>query len=636
MLIAIRSKVTSWIAKILFVLIALSFAVFGIGDVFRGKGPEQAVVLEVGERKVTMLEFDVAFREEVRRLQQMFGAALDIQQARALGLESQTIDRLINERVFDWLSDRLGTQAGEDLLRQRIAEEKAFKSPDGQFSPALFRQQLLQAGLSEGQYLALLAKDIARAQVSGVVMVGARADATVASVLDGYRNERRSAETITVRSADVVLTQPEPSDEQLAAHYQANTNSFMAPEYRTLTVAVIDPVKVGAAISLDPAAVQQAYESRIAEFTAPETRTIEQAVVSDKAAAEAIATAAASAPSLQAAVTAAGVTGAQVSELKDLAADVLPAELNTPIFALAQGGIAGPIESVFGWHVIRLTAISPAATRAFADVQANLEQELRHDQAAEQVLDLSNSLEDELAGGATLEQAATTAGATVLTITAIDSTGKLRDGGTAPLPQGPEILSGLFGIAKGATSPVLPGQHGEVVIGRVDEIISAAPRPLADVRAAVIADWQTAQRNAQAKERADALAAALKEGPRTAAAVAEGQAALSVGSIKGLRRDGQSEDEAGAAPDGAVQTALFGLKAVGETVVVSTGTDYVVTKLTEIRAATADPAGVSALTRELEGQMADDLMEQLVAALRQDAGVIINNSAIDRFYAPVE
>ena len=37
MLQALRSTVGSWIVKILFVLLILSFGVWGIGDIFRGR-----------------------------------------------------------------------------------------------------------------------------------------------------------------------------------------------------------------------------------------------------------------------------------------------------------------------------------------------------------------------------------------------------------------------------------------------------------------------------------------------------------------------------------------------------------------------------------------------------------------------
>jgi peptidyl-prolyl cis-trans isomerase D len=636
MLIAIRSKVTSWVAKILFLMIALSFAVFGIGDVFRNRQPEQDTVIEVDARKVSMLEFDVAFRNEMQRVGRMFGATLDVQQARALGLEAQTVDRLVNERLFDWLSDELGTSAGDALLRQRIATDPGFKGADGQFSAEIYRQRLMQAGMSESQYLALLAKDIVQSQVVGAITIGANADESVAAILDAYRNERRSAQTITVHSADLVMTLPEPTEEQLAAHYEANKASFTAPEYRALTLAVIDPAKITAEIAVDPAAVESAYQERIDEYRTVETRSIEQAVVSDRAAADAIVAASASVGSLQEAVTAADAKDAVISDADDLTPDGVPDALSTAIFSLAEGTTSQPVQSAFGWHVIRLKSINAPTTKPLEEVKGALEDELRHEGAADRVQDISNKLEDELAGGATLEQAAATVGAAIITSPAIDSTGKLRDGGANAVPQGAKVLSSLFTLAKGATSPVLDADKGELVVGRVDEIVPSAPRPLAEVRDAVAADWQKAQRFEKAKAKAEALAVALKASHADAAALAEGEAGLTDGALVGLRRDGKSDQLEASPPAPAVQAAVFEIKAVGDTQIVAVGSDFEVIKLTEIRSSSADPDSLKAVSTDLNAQVGEDLVEQLVAALRQDAGVSVNQAAIDRYYAPVE
>jgi peptidyl-prolyl cis-trans isomerase D len=475
-----------------------------------------------------------------------------------------------------------------------------------------------------------------QSQVVGAITIGANADESVAAILDAYRNERRSAQTITVHSADLVMTLPEPTEEQLAAHYEANKASFTAPEYRALTLAVIDPAKITAEIAVDPAAVESAYQERIDEYRTVETRSIEQAVVSDRAAADAIVAASASVGSLQEAVTAADAKDAVISDADDLTPDGVPDALSTAIFSLAEGTTSQPVQSAFGWHVIRLKSINAPTTKPLEEVKGALEDELRHEGAADRVQDISNKLEDELAGGATLEQAAATVGAAIITSPAIDSTGKLRDGGANAVPQGAKVLSSLFTLAKGATSPVLDADKGELVVGRVDEIVPSAPRPLAEVRDAVAAEWQKAQRCEKAKAKAEALAVALKASHADAAALAEGEAGLTDGALVGLRRDGKSDQLEASPPAPAVQAAVFEIKAVGDTQIVAVGSDFEVIKLTEIRSSSADPDSLKAVSTDLNAQVGEDLVEQLVAALRQDAGVSVNQAAIDRYYAPVE
>ncbi|HSK39177.1 MAG TPA: SurA N-terminal domain-containing protein, partial [Arenibaculum sp.] len=51
MLQALRSKVGSWVVKILFVLLIASFGVWGVGDVFRGQ--VSTTVAEVGDAEIS-------------------------------------------------------------------------------------------------------------------------------------------------------------------------------------------------------------------------------------------------------------------------------------------------------------------------------------------------------------------------------------------------------------------------------------------------------------------------------------------------------------------------------------------------------------------------------------------------------
>ena len=47
------------------------------------------------------------------------------------------------------------------------------------------------------------------------------------------------------------------------------------------------------------------------------------------------------------------------------------------VFAMQPGEITGPVQSEFGWHVIRLAAVTPEKTRPFDEVKAQIETDLR-------------------------------------------------------------------------------------------------------------------------------------------------------------------------------------------------------------------------------------------------------------------
>jgi peptidyl-prolyl cis-trans isomerase D len=53
------------------------------------------------------------------------------------------------------------------------------------------------------------------------------------------------------------------------------------------------------------------------------------------------------------------------------------------VFAMKPGEVSGPVQSEFGWHVIKLSEITPARTRPFEDVRAQIETDLRRQKVAQ-------------------------------------------------------------------------------------------------------------------------------------------------------------------------------------------------------------------------------------------------------------
>ena len=75
MLNALRNSAGTWVVKVFLGLLVLSFAAWGIGDIFRLQ-PDAAVV-KVGDTEITGYEFLNDFNRQVRRMQQSLGPSAD-------------------------------------------------------------------------------------------------------------------------------------------------------------------------------------------------------------------------------------------------------------------------------------------------------------------------------------------------------------------------------------------------------------------------------------------------------------------------------------------------------------------------------------------------------------------------------
>ncbi|EWY42287.1 parvulin peptidyl-prolyl isomerase [Skermanella stibiiresistens SB22] len=623
MLQALRSTVGSWVVKILFVLLILSFLGWGIGDIFQGR--TDTTVAEVGDVKISTQELDTAFRQELGRLRQMLGGQIDAEQARQLGLVNQSLDQLIQRTLLSMAADEAGLRVSDQLVLSELRNEPAFRNQLGQFDPGQFRSVLAANQLTEDAYVQILRSEIKRTQLVGAVAAGAQAPTPLVEDLFRRQAERRVAETILVPNAAMgdVGT---PDDAALAAFHQDKAVRFTAPEFRKLTVGRLAVEDVAKEITVSDEDLRAAYDARAEEFQTPERRTVDQVLVADEATARGIESALGQGRSLQDAATGAG---AEVITLGSLSRGDLPAELAEPVFTLQQGAVSAPIQSPLGWHLMRVDQIEPGSVRPFEEVRDTLLAEVRHDRAADQVYEMANKVEDALAGGGSIEDVAQQQGLRLIQVDAVDATGHGPDGApVGGLPNAQQVSQTAFGLQQGATSSLTDTQGGDYFVTRVDAITPAALRPLDSIRPEVVAAWQAEQRAQLAAKRATELADQIRAGTPVE------QAAGSLpGAVAGVTPAVTRGDrEGGGLPQASIQQ-LFEM-AQGEVTVAPTQDGQIVIRLRDIQ--NADPAAseaqVAQLRQGVQQAMAGDLLAQFTDALRQSHTVSIHQETVDTMF----
>ena len=254
MLQAIRSRAGSYVVKVLFALLILTFGIWGIGDIFRTRGTD-TVVATVGDQSIRAEELQTALRRALEQLSARFGSAIDLQQAKQLGLVDQTLAQLIDRSLIDQEAARLKLDVSDDLIRNVITDNPSFRGSDGRFDRSLFSAVLAANNLTEDQYVALLRRDIPRNDLLHAGTAGATAPQPVVDLLYRYRNEKRTADIVALPTAGAPDV-GQPSEDELKAFYEKHPDLFRAPEYRGFTLVSLDPSDIAKDIEIPEAKLQ--------------------------------------------------------------------------------------------------------------------------------------------------------------------------------------------------------------------------------------------------------------------------------------------------------------------------------------------------------------------------------------------
>src|SRR3546814_18214933 len=93
-----RNIIVKLVTVVLFSLLILSFAVWGIGDIFRGGGQAQ-VVAQVGDTVIEQRAFSRELSDEINTLSRRLGVQLTMEQARSFGVPPQVLQRIITRAM---------------------------------------------------------------------------------------------------------------------------------------------------------------------------------------------------------------------------------------------------------------------------------------------------------------------------------------------------------------------------------------------------------------------------------------------------------------------------------------------------------------------------------------------------------
>ena len=620
---SLRRGAKSWVFKGLLIVLAISFAAFfGVtGNPFR----RVVSLIEIGDVEIDAQTMIREYNRELQSVARLFGGQIDPDLARRMGLLDQTIRLIVTRTLFDVAARDTGVVATDDQIRAVITASPQFASLSGGFDRLAFENFLRRSGYSEAGFVEITRQDMVRSQYLDALHAGVGAPRTLTDTLFRHREERRVAEVVELRNDDITGV-GEPGEAAIAAYYDDNPREFTAPEYRALTAAYLTLAQLAEDIVVSEEEIAEAYESRRVQYEQPERRQIDQIVFDDEAGARKLLALVAGGTALEAAAEEAGA-GAPVN-LGTLSRAELPLpELAEAAFALEAGAVGGPVATDFGWHVVRVRAVEPAVTKSLAQVRDQLAGDLAQEQARADIFDVLNAVDDALAGGASIEDAAAGGRLTVVRRDAVARDGTTPAGEAADgLPEDPKFLDTAFSTAEGLESQVTETANGGFFVLRVDDVTAPALRPLAEVREDVIAGWQLSERRRLTEERAQEI----KE------RVNGGQALATVAEAFGLTViESEAFTRAGEGAEGALSriavASVFGLDA-GEVAVVPVVGGMQVARLIEVQPAGAGGDGRQALGDELARSIGNDLEAQLGAALYDTYGVVVDLPAIERLF----
>ena len=514
MLRLMRDKATSWLIKVLLGAIVVVFVFWGVGS-FRSERFGRAAV--VNGDVVTIDELRNAYNNLIDQLRRRFGNRLDEDMLKALRVKEQALNQLVDNRLLVQEAQNLKFRVSDEELADAIKNYGAFQRA-GSFDNQLYNNVLKQLRLTPEQFEASQREAMLVEKLRTLILGSVK-------VSDQEAREWYNWQFETV-DIDFVLFEPdryeniEPADDAIKAFFEKNkTNYKTEPMVKVRYLAFRpDTYRSQAAVSDDE--IRQYYDANPDEFKKPktiearhillivdpnaDTKTVEE---KRKQALDILNMARSGRDfaelAKQYSEDSSKETGGYLGQFER---ESLVKPFGDIAFSMKAGEIGGPVRTQFGWHIIKVEKVNPAATLLFGEAEEKIRKKLIDERARTLAYDQAEAVSNNAFEGDDLVQVANERGLKLLTTDFFTEKGPGNDIGSPA-----KFAAAAFGLLEKDISDIQEFEEGYYILQVVEKLPPKVPE-YENVKDRVRADLAKEMQNQRAQKDANVLLEALKAG----------------------------------------------------------------------------------------------------------------------------
>ncbi len=615
--------------QVFLVLITVPFALWGV-EAYIGGGGAGETMATVGKVKINQAEFEAELRNQEDMMRRNLGDQFDPKMLNAPEARGAVLDGLINNRVLVQALAKTRLAVSDEQLAQVISKAPVFQE-GGKFSKSRYEAFVRSQNLTEAAFEERLRHDLAQQQLLSSIGESALSPQKAAARWSHAVQEERDISVATF-SPDAYLKDVKLAPEEAQKFYDANPKHFENPERLRAEFVVLSAEQISKQVSVSEDEIKKWYDSHADRYRTPEQRRASHILIAaDAAAPEADQKAAkARAEALLATVKASPQDFAKLAaensqdpgskgqggDLGFFARGTMVKPFEDATFGLKENEISPLVRSDFGYHIIKLTAVKPAQARPFAEVKAEIAEELKRSAASRQYADAVEAFNNTV-----FEQSDSLKPAADKFKLSISQTAWINRGARGQWPlNNDKMLAALFSddaIKNKRNTEVVDFGNNTLVAARVIEHKPAAMRPFAEVRAEIESSLTREQAGQLAKKAGEAAVADLQKGGKPEVKWSDGQKV--------------SRANARSMPNELAQ-ALFNLprdKTPSYAGLSAPDGRYLVLRLNAVsKPKEADAARVDALAQQYQRMLAEEDLASYMKTLRSQYEVSINQAAL--------
>jgi peptidyl-prolyl cis-trans isomerase D len=486
------------IIQIVLAIILLPFAFFGVDSYFRDSATG-ATIAKVAGSEISEQEFQQALRDRQEQLRSMSGGRVDPALLDSPEMRFSVLESLVRQRLLIRQGVKNGVTVTPEQLRAYISEAPIFQGDDGKFSMARYEQFLKGQNTNAAIFENRVRQDLILTQMSDPYQQSSFIPRSVAERLHRITEQQREVSRSLIAPEKFVSSvKLEPDAPQ--KYYEGHQDEFRIAEQVRAEYVVLSLDSLLPQIQVEPAEAKKYYDERQREFGVPETRQASHILIAVDKSADAAARQKAKAKADEVAAelkknpnsfaelakkySQDPGSAAKGGDLGTFSRGSMVKGFDDRVFSMKVGEISGPVETEYGYHIIRVTAINAGSIKSFDQVRPEIERELKKQHAGRRLAELAEQFNNIV-----FEQSDTLKPAAELVKQAPQTSGWItRSHADDPRLNHPKLLQALFSedvLVNKRNTEAIEVAPGTIVAARLADHKPARVQAFEDVKAAI-------------------------------------------------------------------------------------------------------------------------------------------------------
>ena len=487
--------------KILILVIALSFAVWGLGDLFTGN--TNPTIATVGKSKIKLNDFNLEYQTILNNIRQGSDEPLPEEFIKSLGIHNSVINNMINNEYINLLSKEFGITASNDFLRKSIIQNKNFHDQLGVFNKDYFNYFLNRYNLSEKELVAISQKSLVNDILIKTIGSTASTSKIIINNFTENRDIARKAEIYEIDTSALIIKKKIPNNE-IIKHYDKIKNSLLVPEKRHVNLITINKQNINSAIVIEEDTILDIYKTNLDFYKTPEKRKILQFIFDNELKAKEFLEDVKNAEDINDYINKNNINKDEIN-LGSLAKKELSDDISETSFNLKKNKFSNIIKSAFGWKVLFIEDIIAEKSISFNDAKKSIKKDLVNNRISERVYEKANSFYEKFLETNDLNASLKFSSLEKKSIKnlQIDNIKKIGINKN-DFPE-EELIKIIFNLKEGSLSDPLEYKNNNLFFIHLEKIVESMPKKFEDAKEDVVEDIYKNLRKSEAMKIADSV-----------------------------------------------------------------------------------------------------------------------------------